>query len=68
MKKCPRCHSSVLLDFSDAAEAMQPVWKCLGCGRETLIDAEAQSEDERLLERIRIEESRLLARRQGLRV
>jgi DNA-directed RNA polymerase subunit RPC12/RpoP len=68
MKKCPRCHSSVLLDFADAIEAMQPVWKCLGCGREMLLDPEAQSQDELLLERIRVEESRLLARRQGRRV
>lgn len=68
MKKCPRCHSSVLLDFADAAEAMQPIWKCLGCGREMLLDREAQSQDEQLLARIRLEESRLLARRQGRRV
>lgn len=67
MKKCPRCHSSVLLDYADAIEAMQPIWKCLGCGRETLIDTNAQTEDEQLLARIRVEESRLLARRQGQR-
>lgn len=68
MKKCPRCHSSVLLDFADAVEGMQPVWKCLGCGREMLVDSAAQTEDEQLLARIRLEEGRLLARRQGRRV
>jgi DNA-directed RNA polymerase subunit RPC12/RpoP len=68
MKRCPRCHSSVLLDFADAVEAMQPVWKCLGCGREMLVDSAAQNQDEQLLARIRDEESRLLARRQGRRV
>lgn len=68
MKKCPRCHSSVLLDFSDTMEAMQPIWKCLGCGREMMIDTGAQQEDEMLLERIRTEEQRLLVRRQRSRV
>lgn len=53
MRKCPRCHSSMLLDFSDALEGSEHVWKCLGCGRELLHDPVRQAEEERLLKGIR---------------
>lgn len=47
--KCQRCGSSMLLDVTDIVEAWQQVWKCLGCGRETLVDPERRAEDERML-------------------
>jgi len=55
MKRCTRCRSSMLLDYSDVQEGTQQVWKCLGCGREMLLDVEAQATDDLLLDRIRIE-------------
>ena len=53
MRKCPRCHSSMLLDFGGADGEWERAWKCLGCGREILDDPERQTEDDRLRERIR---------------
>ena len=47
MKKCPRCHSSMLLDFTASPEGYERLWKCLGCGREILHDPVRQAEDER---------------------
>lgn len=55
-KKCPRCHSSMLLDFADAQEAWRQIWKCLGCGREIFSDDSEAAEDDRLLASIRREE------------
>jgi transposase-like protein len=55
--KCPRCHSSMLLDYSDTVDGYQPTWKCLGCGRELFMDAERQAQDEQLLEGIRAEKT-----------
>jgi len=56
VKKCPRCHSSMLLDYGDSREGWDRMWKCLGCGREILYDAHAQAEDDRLLHNIRSKE------------
>lgn len=53
MKKCPRCHTSMLLDFGGLDHGWERAWKCLGCGRETLDNAAVQAEDDRLLEDIR---------------
>jgi hypothetical protein len=43
----------MLLDFGGADGEWERAWKCLGCGREILDDAARQTEDDRLLERIR---------------
>jgi transposase-like protein len=66
MKKCPRCHSSMLLDFADIYEAAQQVWRCMGCGREILSDAQEQQADDMLLARIRTQEAHGHARRSML--
>jgi hypothetical protein len=52
MKRCNRCRSSLIADLSADFDQPQPVWKCLGCGRETFVDAARQAEDERLQEAI----------------
>lgn len=52
MRKCPKCHSSMLMDFGDAQEGWQRMWKCLGCGREVLADPVRRVEDEKLKQRI----------------
>jgi RNase P subunit RPR2 len=48
MKRCTRCHSSLIMDFSTDFGQPHLIWKCLGCGRETFVDAARQAEDERL--------------------
>lgn len=48
MRRCGRCRSSLILDFSPDATDPDPIWKCLGCGRETFVDVARQAEDERL--------------------
>ncbi|HZU14748.1 MAG TPA: hypothetical protein VFB58_18070 [Chloroflexota bacterium] len=53
MKKCPRCHTSMLLEFGSNSEGYARAWKCLGCGREVLADPERQAEDDRLKDMIR---------------
>lgn len=53
----------MLMDFADVAEAWQPVWKCLGCGREMIADEERFAEDERILTHVRGEVSARAARR-----
>src|SRR3954454_20789400 len=52
VKRCPRCHSSMLPDQGDIQEGYHMVWHCLGCGREILQDTKHQVEDERLLHAI----------------
>lgn len=52
MRRCGRCRSSLIVDFSNDVGQPQPIWKCIGCGRETFMDAARQEEDERLLEAI----------------
>jgi hypothetical protein len=52
MKRCNRCRSSLITDVSVDFAQPQPIWKCLGCGRETFVDAALQAEDERLREGI----------------
>jgi DNA transposition AAA+ family ATPase len=42
----------MILDCDEQARGWERVWKCLGCGRERLVDDEAQELDDRLLERI----------------
>lgn len=49
MRRCPRCRSSLILDFSQDASVPEIVWKCIGCGRETFVDPALQAEDERIL-------------------
>jgi hypothetical protein len=53
VRKCHRCHSSMLLDFGGLDGGWYRAWKCLGCGRETLDNAVVQAEDDRLLAEIR---------------
>jgi hypothetical protein len=54
MRKCPRCRSSMIVEFVDVIEGIGRVWHCLGCGHELLADSRAQAEDERLRERIHV--------------
>ena len=42
----------MLMDFGDAQEGWQRMWKCLGCGREVLADPVRRVEDEKLKQRI----------------
>lgn len=65
VRQCPRCRSSMVLDVSDTYEAWQPMWKCLGCGREIIHDDSRQAEDDRLLERIRGEQRAAAQRTRG---
>jgi transposase-like protein len=58
VKKCPRCHSSMLLDYGAAVEGWQRMWKCLGCGREILFDPVRRAEDAQLQDKIRRSEVR----------
>jgi transposase-like protein len=51
--RCPRCHSCMLLDYTDTVEGLQRTWKCMGCGREIFADQARQTEDDRLLAQIR---------------
>ena len=54
MPRCPRCHSSMLLDYTDPGDGpQQRLWRCLGCGRESLADRRAQAEEDRLLAHVR---------------
>jgi hypothetical protein len=43
----------MLLDFTDSADGFRRMWKCIGCGREILTDVREQTEDDRMMERIR---------------
>jgi hypothetical protein len=52
MRRCNRCRSSMIVDFSIDFGQPHPVLKCLGCGRETFVDGARQAEDERLREAI----------------
>jgi transposase-like protein len=52
MKKCPRCHSSMVSDIESTPGSERRVWKCIGCGREILQDPVEQAEEERLRELI----------------
>lgn len=45
MQRCQRCQSTMLLDYGDTMDAYQPLWKCMGCGRETFHDATRQQEE-----------------------
>lgn len=58
MKRCPRCHSSMLLDHSYTADGNDRVWKCMGCGREMYADPQRQKADDDLVQEIRIKELR----------
>ncbi len=53
MTKCPRCHSSMLLDYSDTVEGFRRMWRCIGCGREILSDPEERAIEDRLLAQVR---------------
>ena len=53
MTRCPRCHTSMLLDYCESpASGTQRIWKCLGCGREAFLDTQRQAEDDRQREAI----------------
>lgn len=52
MKRCPRCRSSMILDYVVEADSVERTWKCLGCGREVLENPERQAEDDRLRARM----------------
>jgi transposase-like protein len=62
MPKCPRCHSSMLIDYDASIDGWQRTWKCLGCGREVFENAVKQAEDERLTQMVRKADSRKKAR------
>ena len=51
--RCPRCHSSMLIDSADVYERWELIWKCLGCGREFPVDPLKRAEEERLLHQVR---------------
>jgi transposase-like protein len=53
MHTCPRCRSSMIVDYDALDEGHTPVWKCLGCGRSIYLDRARQAEDERLQQRIK---------------
>lgn len=53
MAKCPRCHSSMLLDYSDTVEGFRRMWRCIGCGREILSDPEERAIEDRLFAQVR---------------
>lgn len=53
MTKCPRCHSSMLLDYSDTVDGFRRMWRCIGCGREILSDPEERAVEDRLLAQVR---------------
>jgi hypothetical protein len=40
------------MDFSADVDQPHLIWKCLGCGRETFVDATRQADDDRLREAI----------------
>jgi hypothetical protein len=46
----------MVLDFLDALEAGQRIWKCLSCGLEIFFDASRRAEDELQLARVLAEE------------
>ena len=48
MRRCSRCHSSLIMDFSPDASDPDLIWKCLGCGRETFVNTARQAEDDRM--------------------
>jgi hypothetical protein len=52
MRRCNRCRSSLIADFSTDFAEPHFIWKCLGCGRETFVDAARQAEDDQLREEI----------------
>ena len=52
MRTCPRCHASMIVDYTAPEDGYTPVWKCLGCGRSLLLDGERQAEDDRNRRRI----------------
>lgn len=58
MARCPRCHSSMLLDYSDSVEGFRRMWRCIGCGREILKDPQERADDARVLQQIRAEAQR----------
>lgn len=46
MTRCPRCRSTMLVDYDNAFGPWQATWKCLGCGKEVLQDAAARAKEE----------------------
>lgn len=53
MTRCPRCHSSMLLDYSDTVEGFRRMFRCIGCGREILADPQERALEARLLDQVR---------------
>lgn len=52
MKRCPRCHTTMIVGMGDAHEDYAPLWKCLSCGQEIYRDLARQAMDERLKQTI----------------
>jgi hypothetical protein len=50
----------MLLGYGDTLDVYQPMWKCMGCGREMFHDTERQREEDRQLGGIRAEVVRKL--------
>ena len=53
----------MLLDFGGIDGAWQQAWKCLGCGRELLVDVERQAEDDLAKEGVVREQDSLIEAR-----
>ena len=45
MRSCPRCRSSMLLDYLDVREGGEKAWRCLACGHELLADTGREGEE-----------------------
>ena len=46
MKRCPRCHTTMIWASGAPEEKYAQLWHCLGCGREILADQEEQALDD----------------------
>jgi hypothetical protein len=53
MPRCPRCHSSMLLQYDDLPGSLGHVWRCLACAHEINPDPVQRTDDAVLLEQIR---------------
>lgn len=54
MKRCPRCHTTMIWASGDTTQGYPHLWHCLGCGREMLADADEQRRDDRLREQLAV--------------
>lgn len=52
MKRCPRCHTSMIWSSGSIEEGFPRLWHCLGCGREFLADEQEQARDDKLRDQL----------------